>query len=169
MSERDLRAIVFRLRIRYEELAGATLSEKILALIQHCNDRQSLDDLSAAVLHVRPDLRPPLCLAAPAPNAPVPAPQPPAAPLDASALPCDVFLAHNSQDKPQVAQLAALLRARGVRPWLDSEQIPPGSLWQDVLQTALAQVRAAVVVLGPAGPGPWQALEIPALEHFLFN
>ncbi len=162
VGESDLRAIVFRLRLRYEELAGATLSEKILALIQHCDDRQRLHDLGTAVLHVRPDLHAALSPAAAVPCAPVPAAPSPAAP-DASAPSFDVFRAHNSQDKPQVAQLAALLRARGQRPWLDSEQIPPGRLWQDLLQTALSQVSAAAVILGPSGPGRWQALEMRTL------
>jgi nucleotide-binding universal stress UspA family protein len=164
-GESDLRSIVFRLHIRYENLAGATLDEKILSLIQYCDDRQRLDDLSVAVLHVRPDLRVALSPAAFRPSAPAASPMPSPAAPDASAPPFDVFLAHNSQDKPQVEQLAALLRARGMRPWLDSEQIPPGRLWQEVLRTALAQALTAAVILGSAGPGRWQALEIPALVN----
>ncbi len=163
VGESDLRTIVFRLRLRYENLAGSTLGEKILALIQHCDDRQRLDDLGTAVLYVRPDLHAALSPTVAVPFAPVPALVPSPAAPDASAPLCDVFLAHNSQDKPQVGQLAVLLRARGVRPWLDSEQIPPGRLWQDLLQTALSQVSAAAVILGSAGPGRWQALEMRTL------
>lgn len=36
----------------------------------------------------------------------------------------DVFLAHNSIDKPQVRAIAVELKRRGLNPWLDEEQIP---------------------------------------------
>lgn len=35
----------------------------------------------------------------------------------------DVFLAHNSKDKPQVRQIANELIKRGLNPWLDEEQM----------------------------------------------
>lgn len=38
----------------------------------------------------------------------------------------DVFLAHNSVDKPQVRVIAKKLRERGLKPWLDEEQIHQG-------------------------------------------
>ncbi len=37
----------------------------------------------------------------------------------------DVFLAHNSQDKPQVRAVAKELRQRGVNFWLDEDVIAP--------------------------------------------
>ncbi|MBF0549874.1 MAG: toll/interleukin-1 receptor domain-containing protein [Deltaproteobacteria bacterium] len=38
----------------------------------------------------------------------------------------DVFLCHNSQDKPTVRKLAELLRQRGLRMWLDVWELKPG-------------------------------------------
>jgi hypothetical protein len=40
----------------------------------------------------------------------------------------EVFLSHNSQDKPAVRALAALLRERGTEVGLDEEQLTPRGL-----------------------------------------
>jgi hypothetical protein len=72
----------------------------------------------------------------------------------------DVFLAHNSRDKPQVRVLAAALRRRGINPWIDEQQIPPGRWWQDVLLQAITQVRSAAICMSTSGLGRWQALEL---------
>jgi hypothetical protein len=45
----------------------------------------------------------------------------------------DVFLCHNSEDKPEVRQIARRLAAEGIKPWLDEEQIRPGTSWQTAL------------------------------------
>ena len=37
----------------------------------------------------------------------------------------DVFLSHNSKDKPDVRELAEALRARGLRVWLDECELVP--------------------------------------------
>lgn len=37
----------------------------------------------------------------------------------------DVFLAHNSQDKPQVRAVAKELRQCGLNPWLDEDVTAP--------------------------------------------
>jgi hypothetical protein len=42
----------------------------------------------------------------------------------------DVFLAHNSADKPQIRRLGEHLRNFGIHPWIDEEQIPPGRWFQ---------------------------------------
>lgn len=72
----------------------------------------------------------------------------------------DVFLAHNSADKLLVTQIADELRYRGLIPWLDKEQIPPGSWFQDVIQNAIRTARSAAVFLGQSGVGKWQAIEL---------
>jgi small GTP-binding protein len=84
----------------------------------------------------------------------------------------DVFLAHSSQDKPAVRVLAAHLKRRGLRPWVDEEQIPPGCWFQDVIQAAIPRVKSAAVVVGPDGLGRWEAVELRAflarcVEHGL--
>jgi hypothetical protein len=72
----------------------------------------------------------------------------------------DVFMAHNSADKPAVIELGRRLRAAGVYPWIDVEQIPPGRWFQDVIQAVIPRVRAAAIFIGRSGMGRWQALEI---------
>lgn len=72
----------------------------------------------------------------------------------------DVFLAHNSQDKAQVEIIAQKLRERGLSPWLDKEQVPPGRWFQDVLQSVIPHVRSAAIFIGIKGLGRWQAMEL---------
>lgn len=72
----------------------------------------------------------------------------------------DVFLAHNSQDKPLVESIAERLRQRGLNPWLDKEQIPPGRWFQDVIQQAITTVKSAAIFIGPKGLGKWQRIEL---------
>ena len=75
----------------------------------------------------------------------------------------DVFLAHNSQDKPQVREIAKQLKRRGLKVWLDEEQIPPGRPFQDVIQQALQNVKSAAIFIGTEGLGNWQILEFRSL------
>jgi DNA-binding MarR family transcriptional regulator len=74
----------------------------------------------------------------------------------------DVFLAHNSKDKPSVIRLGEELKKQGLKPWLDIEQIPPGRWFQDVIQAVIPSVRSVVIVIGPSGIGRWQVLELRA-------
>lgn len=55
-----------------------------------------------------------------------------------------VFLCHSSADKPAVRDLYHRLRADGVQPWLDEEDILPGQEWQTEIRRA---VRRADIVL----------------------
>jgi hypothetical protein len=75
----------------------------------------------------------------------------------------DVFLAHNSKDKPLVRGIADQLRRRGVKPWLDEEQIPPGRSFMEVIQQAVPNVNSAAIFIGVAGLGNWQAMELRLL------
>ena len=72
----------------------------------------------------------------------------------------DVFLAHNSTDKPQVEVVYHELQRRGLKPWLDKMEIPPGRLYTDVIQAAIQSVRAAAIFIGPVGIGRWQKMEL---------
>jgi len=72
----------------------------------------------------------------------------------------DVFLAHNSQDKPQVKAIAAQLKRRGLKVWIDDDQILPGRPFQDVIQQAILNVKSAAIFIGPQGPGSWEVLEM---------
>ncbi len=75
----------------------------------------------------------------------------------------DVFLCHNSKDKKQVMAIGERLKERGIMPWLDTWQIPPGTRWQKELQKQLKSIRSAAVFIGSKGPGPWQELEVESL------
>lgn len=37
----------------------------------------------------------------------------------------DVFLCHNSEDKPEIRRIADDLLKRGIKPWLDEREIMP--------------------------------------------
>lgn len=75
----------------------------------------------------------------------------------------DVFLAHNSHDKPLVRALTAELKRRGIKPWLDEEQIPPGRSFQEVIQQAIPNVKSAAIFIGSGDLGNWQARELRIL------
>jgi hypothetical protein len=72
----------------------------------------------------------------------------------------DVFLCHNSADKPAVRAVARQLRARGILPWLDEWELPPGQPWQPLLERQIERIRSAAVFVGRAGVGPWQEQEL---------
>lgn len=73
----------------------------------------------------------------PAPSSGHPPDQPQARPLR-------VFLCHASSDKPAVRNLHQRLRAGGLQPWLDEEDLLPGQDWRLEIPKA---VRAADVVI----------------------
>jgi GTPase SAR1 family protein len=73
----------------------------------------------------------------------------------------DVFLCHNWEDKPAVRRLAQQLRARGVRPWLDEDELQPGLPWQPAVESVIAGIPAAAVIVG-SRVGPWQNQELAA-------
>jgi len=82
--------------------------------------------------------------------------------------PFDVFLSHNSKDKPAVIALARRLEANGVKVWLDAWELRPGHPWQEALEQIIKTTRSAVVVFGPAGIGPWEDMEMRAcLDGFV--
>jgi internalin A len=75
----------------------------------------------------------------------------------------DVFLCHNSEDKTAVRDIARQLAEKGIRPWLDEEQIRPGTPWQTALGQQIEGIKSAAVFVGESGLGPWQNEEIQAL------
>jgi formylglycine-generating enzyme required for sulfatase activity len=72
----------------------------------------------------------------------------------------DVFLSHNSADKPAVEALARKLLAAGVTPFLDKWNLVPGEPGQEALEEALDESRTCAVFLGPGKLGPWQNEEM---------
>ena len=72
----------------------------------------------------------------------------------------DVFMAHNSADKSLIEMICAELKKRGINPWLDKEQIPPGRFFQDIIQNTIKNISSVAVFVGEKGLGRWQALEL---------
>lgn len=80
----------------------------------------------------------------------------------------DVFLCHNSQDKDAVREMNIRLQSENIRTWFDEEQLPPGRLWQELLEEQIGQIKTAAVFVGQSGLGPWQDIEIRAfLSQFV--
>ncbi|MDM8526652.1 toll/interleukin-1 receptor domain-containing protein [Anaerolineales bacterium HSG24] len=72
----------------------------------------------------------------------------------------DVFLAHNSDDKSNIKIISKKLKANGLTPWLDEEQILAGELFQDKIQAAIPKSRTVAQFIGPDGLGKWQVMEL---------
>jgi WD40 repeat protein len=74
----------------------------------------------------------------------------------------DVFLAHNNQDKPQVKAIGEELRSRGLNPWLDEWNLPPGKIFIQEIERVLPNTKTVAVFVGESGIGPWERMEIDA-------
>ena len=80
----------------------------------------------------------------------------------------DVFLSHNSKDKPAVIALAQRLQAHGIKVWLDVWELRPGHPWQEALEEIISSSRSAAVLVGMEGIGPWEDAEMSAcLDEFV--
>jgi hypothetical protein len=80
----------------------------------------------------------------------------------------DVFLCHNSKDKPAVIKIATQLQQLQIKPWLDIWELRPGVTWQPELEKQIAHIKSAAVFVGSSGFGPWQNQEIDAfLREFV--
>jgi len=64
--------------------------------------------------------------------------------LSSDRQPLRVFLCHSSGDKPAVRMLYQQLRAAGIQPWFDEEDLLPGQVWRTEIPRV---VRATDVVL----------------------
>src|ERR1700680_4017820 len=61
-----------------------------------------------------------------------------------------------------------MLAKEGIRPWLDEDQIRPGTSWQKALGEQIESIKSAAVFVGKNGIGPWQDEEIQAfLSEFM--
>jgi TIR domain len=81
----------------------------------------------------------------------------------------DVFLSHNSKDKPAVKSLGGALKQRGLSVWLDEWELRPGLTWQDALEDIVGGCKAATVCFGASGVGPWEEPEMQALLRRFAN
>ncbi len=82
--------------------------------------------------------------------------------------PFDVFLSHNSKDKPTVRRLGNALKKRGLKVWFDVWELQPGLSWQEGLEEAIETSKTAAVLVGKDGLGPWEIPEMRAcLNQFV--
>src|SRR3972149_4736716 len=80
----------------------------------------------------------------------------------------DVFLSHNSKNKPIVRKLAIELKNRGLKVWLDEWELVPGRLWQEAIEEIIQTTKTAAVLVGKDGMGPWEIPEMRAcLSEFV--
>ena len=75
----------------------------------------------------------------------------------------NVFLSHNSNDKPVVKQLKKILEDRNVVVWHDDDQLVPGHNWQPLLEKGVEDSASGAVIVGSDGLGPWENEEMQAL------
>ena len=75
----------------------------------------------------------------------------------------DVYLCYDNRDKLAVEAIGKLLKARGIAPWLDTWEVPPGISWQSALQDQLPHIKSVAVFIGKEGMGPWQQKELRAI------
>ncbi len=61
----------------------------------------------------------------------------------------DVFLSYSSVDKSWVADLKDALKARGLKVWLDSDEIRPGERFASALEKGLEESKTVVMVVSP--------------------
>jgi WD40 repeat protein len=72
----------------------------------------------------------------------------------------DVFLSHNSRDKPRVRKLAERLKSAGLRVWFDDWIIKPGDDIYLAIEHGLEAARVQVLCLSPEALGSeWVTLE----------
>jgi hypothetical protein len=84
-----------------------------------------------------------------------------ATPINADArIEFDVFLSHNSHDKPLVRELRNGLSARNLKVWLDEDELRPGFPWQQRLESGIKSSASVAVLVGKDGLGPWEDEEM---------
>jgi hypothetical protein len=72
----------------------------------------------------------------------------------------DIFLCHNSKDKPTVSDLSNVLRSLGLRTWFDENDLLMAGSMSSQIATAIDECRVVCVVLGNSGLGEWQQEEM---------
>jgi SAM-dependent methyltransferase len=74
----------------------------------------------------------------------------------------DVFLSHNSNDKPAVRDLKQKLEGKKLKVWLDEDELRPGIPWQRLLEDGIGDSGSVAVLVGKDGLGPWEDEEMRA-------
>lgn len=78
----------------------------------------------------------------------------------------DVFLSHNSKDKPRIRKLAERLRDDGVRVWYDEWEIRSGDVIFQKIESGLEAARSLVLAMSPHAFGSdWVGMERTTVMH----
>jgi hypothetical protein len=64
-----------------------------------------------------------------------------------------IFLAHAREDKTQVRKLYADLKARGLDPWLDEEDLVAGKVWKEEIRKAIREAGVFLACLSSGSVG----------------
>ena len=72
----------------------------------------------------------------------------------------DVFLSHNSREKPLVERLARRLRDAGLEVWFDAWCLTAGERWQDELALGVRASRTCAILIGGHDVGDWEREEV---------
>jgi|GEM_PF-3955730 len=81
-----------------------------------------------------------------------------------------VFLSHNSNDRNAVCALKVQLEERGLKCWLDQDELRPGLPWQKLLEEGIQSSKSVLVTVADSGLGPWEEEEMfAALELAVRN
>jgi hypothetical protein len=72
----------------------------------------------------------------------------------------DVFLSHNSKDKPVVRELKHRLNAQKLSAWYDEDELRPGIPWQQLLESGIKSSASVALLVGKDGLGPWEEEEM---------
>lgn len=75
----------------------------------------------------------------------------------------EVFLSHNSKDKPFVEEVVRGLEQAGIGVWLDKTHLEPGGDWVRDISEAIRSTRICLVFAGSHGMGPVQNAEVSAV------
>jgi hypothetical protein len=81
----------------------------------------------------------------------------------------DVFLSHNSREKPAVEALAYKLRAEGLNPWFDNWRLIGGAKWQGGLAEGLRASSTCAVFIGKDDLGNWESEELDVAQNRAAN
>ncbi len=143
-GDEELATLCFEyFRDLYENFAtGMTKTQKILLLLDHCQRRELLPSLFAALERDRPEQyrrRFAPIVAAPRHAAPPSG-------LDFR----QVFVSHAHEDADFAQRLAADLRTTGWRVWIAPDSIGPGEKWAEAINRGLEECGIFVVALTPA-------------------
>ena len=73
-----------------------------------------------------------------------------------------VFLSHNSKDKNAIRRLKVLLEQRGIKCWMDEDELRPGLPWRKLLEDGIQKSKSVVIAVADSGLGPWEEEEMSA-------